>query len=926
MSAAIATVLASGGTVQAQNIIEEITVTATKRAEGLQDVPVSVQAMGGQKLRDLGIETFDQYVEFLPNVVAAGNGPGKKEIYIRGSATEQSSVTIGPANGTAPGVALYVDEQPVSFGARNLDYYAVDLERIEVLSGPQGTLFGASSQSGNMRLITNKPQQQTFQAGFNAKYAFTDGGADSGAVDGYINLPLTDTLATRIVVYSDNQGGWIDNVPATFTPSGEVIDRNNAAGFGPAVTGADSLVTADNGALVQENWNEASYRGSRIGLAWDVNDDWDFLFQHTSQVLEVDGSFLVDPSLGRESSAKFSPEFNSDEFGLSTWTLTGRLANLELVYTGGFLSRDVDSIIDYTFYNNGGGYISYYLCSGNIYDPTDVNNCYDPTKQYLEDTENERTTHEFRIASDPDSRFRWIAGVYYNDVETNHVGEFQYFATNPAFMEHINSYNNDNSGDTFFVEQVTLPTPGVNTSGGRSTLTTFFNDFTRTEEEIAFFGQLAFDLTDQLSVSVSARYYDLDSSLQGAANFSFGCRYGIGGNSQPGPSGGCNGTNSSNDVSVRLATLGEYAATGDPNVILNATSPFGNRDLFRGGGSNQATLDALQDGRIDVRGFNRDGSINESDTIFKATVDYRPTDDHLIFATFSEGYRPATQNRNAGQLAINQTGVYTGYAVAPAARTDTLTNYEIGYKGDFFGQTFRLNATAYISEIEDLQVARFDPSNVAFLFFVENAGDVDISGFDADLQWAATDNLTLSGAFSILDTEITSINPQLEGVVVPAGSELPLAPSFAGNLIARYDWELTDWQADAYVTGLINYRGETVSAITGSAEFYNDNSVIQAGRGSGLEIQNEGGSFGTVQIDDGAGGQRLPNNSRFVNPAATTINVAVGVNKDNWGAELFINNLTNEEAEIAQVVGKFTPEVTVQRPLTVGFRFNFDYE
>ena len=142
--------------------LEEVIVTATKRSESLQDVPISVQALGGEALKDLGVQTFDEYVEYLPSVVSAGIGPGQREIYIRGSASEQSSITVAPAQGSAPGVALYVDEMPVSFGARNLDVYAADLARIEVLSGPQGTLFGASSQSGNVRLITNKPDMSGF--------------------------------------------------------------------------------------------------------------------------------------------------------------------------------------------------------------------------------------------------------------------------------------------------------------------------------------------------------------------------------------------------------------------------------------------------------------------------------------------------------------------------------------------------------------------------------------------------------------------------------------------------------------------------------------------------------------------------------------------------------------------------------------------
>ena len=566
--------------------IEEIVVTASKRAQPAQDVPIALQAVTGDDLRDQRVDTFDKYVNSLPNVIHTGNGPGKKELYIRGSATEQASVTVAPANGSAPGVALYVDEQPVSFGARNLDVYAVDMERIELLSGPQGTLFGASSQSGNMRLITNKPQQGIFESGFNAKFGSTSGGADSSGVDAYANLPLSEQFAIRVAVYSDIQGGWIDNVPSTFTPSAAVVDRNSR-GFGPQLGNADSVASASNDNLVQDDWNEASYRGGRVGAGFQINDDWDLLIQHTAQTLEVEGTFLTNPELGgRDKAAAFSPDYNRDEFGLTTWTLNGRLSNLDFIYTGGYLSRQVGSVIDYTHYNNGGGYITYYLCSGKYYDLAAPNNCFDPTKQYLEDTRNRRTTHEFRVATDPANRVRLLGGVYINDAETNHIGDFQYAATEPTFRDHL--------GDPEYqLGNATLPTPGVNTVGPRSPATVFFNDFTRTEEEWAIFGELAFDISDSVTVAVSARQYDLTSQLQGASNFSFGCRYGIGGNAQETADGRCNGTNFSNDVSERLRILGEYAGTNDANVILDARSPQGSRDLFRGG-DNLENLPAVQ--------------------------------------------------------------------------------------------------------------------------------------------------------------------------------------------------------------------------------------------------------------------------------------------------------------------------------------------
>ena len=895
--------------------IEEIVVTATKRAEPAQDVPIALQAVTGDSLRDLRVDTFDKYVNYLPNVVHTGNGPGKKEIYIRGSATEQASVTVAPANGSAPGVAVYVDEQPVSFGGRNLDVYAVDMERIEVLSGPQGTLFGASSQSGNIRLITNKPTTEGFESGFNGKFGSTSGGANSSAVDVYANLPLSERMALRVAVYSDVQGGWIDNVPATFTPSAKVLDRNRL-GFGPLMTGAGSVVSADNATLVQDDWNEASYRGGRLGAGFDINDDWDLLIQHTAQTLEVEGTFLTNPNLdGDDDAAAFSPDYNRDEFGLTTWTLNGRLSNLDVIYTGGYLARQVNSIIDYTHYNNGGGYITYYLCSGAWGKPAD--NCYDPSKQYVEDTRNRRTTHEFRVATDPANRVRLLGGVYINEVETNHIGDFQYAATEPTFRE-------VNGDPDFQLGNATLPTPGVNTVGPRSPATVFFNDFTRTEEEFAIFGELAFDISDSVTVAVSARQYDLTSQLQGASNFSFGCRFGIGGDAEETADGRCSGTGYSNDVSERLQVLGQYNDSGDDNVILNASSPNGARDLFRGGGSNQATLDGIKAGHIDLSGLQPDGSLVEDDVILKASLEWRTAPDVMVFANFSQGYRPATQNRNAGHLSANQSGVYQNYAVPAAAKTDELTSYEVGLKSYLFDRSVRVNATAYRTQIKELQVSRFDPSNVAFLFFIENVGDAESSGLDADFQWAASDALTISGAVSLLSTELTRLNAQLEGIAVPVGSELPFASPFAGNLQVRYEFPAMGGLG--YVNASVLHRGESVTGIIGSAELMEDTLKLQSGSGSGFDFQEEGGTYGTVKIPDGAGGERLPVSSRYVNPSSTTTHLAFGLEQDTWVAEFFIDNAGNEAAPTVQVAGYFTPQIRVQRPRTVGLRVRYDFE
>jgi outer membrane receptor protein involved in Fe transport len=897
--------------------LEEVIVTATKRAENMQDVPVSVRALTGDALKEQNIQTFDEYIEYLPNVVNAGNGPGQKEIYIRGSASAQTSVTVAPAQGSAPGVALYLDDTPVSFGSRNLDVYAADLERIEVLAGPQGTLFGASSQSGNIRLITNKPELGEFSASVDLGFSTTSGGDDSNNVEAMVNLPLTDRLSLRLVGYSDSQGGWIDNVSSIYTPNHTVVDRN-AIGYGPQFKNYPNTVTrsANNSALAKEDWNEAKYSGYRAGLKLEVNDDWSVMVQHMSQELDVDGTFLVDPSMGDDKSSKFTPESNNDDFELTTWTIEGRIANLDVIYTGGYLDREVDSLIDYTHYNNGGGYITYYLCSG-LYSsaPGDgKNTCFDPTKQYAEHTTNERKTHEFRISSDPDNRLRVLAGVYIADVDTEHLGEFQYFSTNDAFSEFSALYYGDN-GLPYVVGNITVPSEGTNAGPNpRSPLTTFFNDFTRTEEETAFFGEIAFDVSDNLTASLSARRYELESKLQGASNFSFGCRYNAGAARNP-----CNSHVYSNDVTARGQALSGWATSGDDSIIINAQNPAGDRDMFRGGGSNAATLQALKDGRLDVSDLNGDGAVEEEDTIVKFALSWNVNDDIMLYAAYSEGYRPATMNRNMGQLAAKQAGVFEGYVVPAYAKTDTLENMEIGIKSELLNNTLRFNMTYYQTETEDLQVSRFDPSNVAFLFFMENVGDADTEGVDLDFMWMPSSQLTISGAMSFLDTELTRVNPQLAGVAVPVGSELPFSSDFSAALRMRYDFEMAG--GDGYISAAMTHRGGSVTGLMGTAELFEDTQQLTYGTASGVGMSMEGGTYGSVAISDG----ELPANARYRNPSATTFNASMGYSRDNWLAEVYVNNITSEEGQIMQIAGKFTPEQTVMRPRTIGMRVSYNF-
>lgn len=903
--------------------LEEIVVTATKRAESAQDIPVAIQAIGADALDELGVTTFDEYVKYLPNVTQQGRGPGRSEIYIRGVASEQSNNTVSSVQGSAPTVAVYLDEQPASFGGRNLDIYAADLQRVEVLPGPQGTLFGASSQAGTVRLITNKPSADGFEAGVKAGYSFTTGGDPSTSVEAAINVPLTNKLAVRGVVYSDTQGGWLDNAPSTLGTNDaefvQVFNRNQAfAGV------SDNAIVTDtnNASFVEDNWNDAQYTGVRLGLAYDISDDWSVLVQHTSQDLETEGSFeYIAVGGNTDESQSFSPERNNDNFGLTSWTVKGRVGALDVIYAGGFLDRDVSSVLDYTLYSFTGGYQNYYISTNGGSGPQDT--IFDLRKQYVDNTDSQRTTHELRFQGEVGESFRFTVGGFLDDVETNSQGQFQYFGAIGAGID---------TG----VRPAGLA-DGIGNPNARDRPTIFVNDFTRDEEQVAVFADFTFDITDAFSISAGARYYDLDFGLRGATGGSFGgCQNGpdistlpvVGAGQLPnGPSAvlrpdgslGCTG-GSGNNVTARLEALGGQSAESIATFFGDAGAAAILADITAG----TLSIDALDGG----------GTSNQSDTLFRFTADWKASDSVLVFATVSEGFRPQTVNRNAGSAASNQSGPFQGFRVPAVVETDELTNFEIGIKGDFLNDRLRLNATYFNSEIDNLQATRFDPANVGILVFLENVGDAEVQGIDADFTWVPTDNLTIQGAVSFVDSEITRLNGALEGIAAPVGSELPFTADFSANVRGRYEFELTNFGADAFFQAGLVYTGDSFANITADANFIEDQTRRIYGRGSGLEIEQLSGTFGSsaqaTAIPNSFGVVNTPDGpffgaARYVQESYTLFNISAGLNKDNWGAELFINNVFDEDGIVNINTFDGTPKVSVTRPRTIGVRFNWDF-
>ena len=189
--------------------LDTITVTSQKRTENLQKVPISIQVLGEEKLKQQDIADFDDYAKLIPSLSysAIGGGvfagPGFAQVYMRGVASGGD----GNHSSSAPSVGMYLDEQPITTIQGALDIHIYDVARIEALAGPQGTLYGASSQSGTVRIITNKPDPTGFFSGYSVEANTIDGGGTGGVVEGFVNAPLSPAAAGR------NRGGRCGRAP-----------------------------------------------------------------------------------------------------------------------------------------------------------------------------------------------------------------------------------------------------------------------------------------------------------------------------------------------------------------------------------------------------------------------------------------------------------------------------------------------------------------------------------------------------------------------------------------------------------------------------------------------------------------------------------------------------------------------------------------
>ena len=778
LASAISAILSGAASAQAPPVsdtgvqLDEVIVTAQKRTENLQNVPVSIQALDSEKLANLQVSSFDDYLKYLPSLSSQSYGPGQSQLYVRGVTNGGDGLQVG----SQPLVGVYLDEQPVTTVYNNLDVHIHDIARVEALSGPQGTLFGSSSMAGTVRIITNKPSSARFEAGYAVTADTVTAGRLGGTAEGFVNVPISDRMAIRLVGFGSREGGYINNVP------------------GPAQTYPTSGITRSNAGLTKSRYNNVDTYGARAALRINLNDNWTITPSAMAQHQKADGQFGFAPGLGDLNVARYNPERSEDRWWQAALTVEGKVSNFDVVYAGGYIRRTFDNVADYSDYSYfydasyvGGSTPTYY---GDKF-RDDAGELISPAQTTVSRSLFNKQSHEIRVSSPQDARLRAVLGLFYQRQVAYPRDEYR--VANLAAQYSVTGQ------------------PGV----------FYLNAQDRVDKDQAVFTELSYDVTDRLTLTGGLRYFKYRNTVFGFFGF----------NGLP-------------DFNGNVNASGEILC-GAPPDPGNAQRPCIN-------------IDSLASGNGET---------------YKANFTYKFSDERLLYATWSTGFRPGGVNRVQAR---------------PPYTPDYLSNIEVGWKTTWLDRRLRLNGAIFFERWKD---AQFGITGANGITEIINAGRSEIRGVEADAQWAVTHDLMLSASGTWLDTELktdacnVNVSPCPSGeVLAPAGSRLPVSPKFKANLIARYQFQVGGFDA--------HLQGATVT----------QTSVLPT-----LE----------VAFAQALGSQ----------PAYSTFDFAAGIERGSWSAELYVNNAFDRRGEQSRTSG-CAPDVCTTfyaypvRPRSIGLTFS----
>ena len=835
IAAAISAAVAGTGTVaQGQDhvMLEEVIVTATKREASMQDIAQSIQAIGNEAIERQGLYSLEDYARFVPSMTYLQSGTQSKLIF-RG---------LGDAPDTfiaQPSASIYLDEQPLTARQTQPNPRLVDIERLEALSGPQGTLYGDSSQSGTLRIITNKPNPNGFESFIDLAARHSEEGDPSYDVSGMVNIPLIENkLAIRLVGFAAREGGFVDNVLGTTPICASSLGED--LGFG-----SDGFCSGrDNSNVVQDDYNESDTIGGRISARWFANEDWQVTAGITLQDLDSAGSAEYDKTVGDLEAIRFFEDDYDDEWQQYSLTIEGDLGWANLVSATSYFTRDLHYFQDTTGYlAYFGSFCSYGTVSYNVY-------CFQPAGAYYyqQDTigyreqfqEIKRFTQEFRLSGGGE-KIEWIAGVFYEDASDD--WDFDSIAEgyggSQGFANWIEYWGIDSE-----------PTDGWWFSTSRT-------DF----EQTAVFGELTYHINEDWSVTVGGRWFDRTSKELYWSELPAGRR-------------------TPASVDKHLCTDGQGAAGADCN---GGVAPSGDNGF------------TFPDGGV-------------KDFVPKFSVKYNIDDDKMVYALYSEGFRPGGSNRARGNPFYP-----TKYDA------DFLKNVELGAKTRWADGRLQINATLFSMTWEDYQLEVIDPSNIGcdnpgalaepdcgqpWQKVITNLGDASSEGAELSITALPTERLELSLNLTYLkaetDDDLCTLRDGddvcVQGLDVPSGSTLPYAPELKGSLFAQYTWPTELFGArEAYVQFQWSYQDDSFN-----------------------QVEDVPIPFGPTDYGNNA--------PQVTQEGFDVADLKIGLVGNTWEANLSVRNIGDERGQIFHNTGQFDwfwggSRTSTIRPREFGVRF-----
>ncbi len=750
------------------NTLDEIIVTATKRAVSVQDIPASIQAIPQETLAAMGAKTMEDYSRFVPSVNIVTYGSGSSTVVFRGART------LGGAQSTS---SVYLDEISVTQTGSQPTLRTVDIERVEALAGPQGTLYGSDAQAGTLRIITNKPVMNEFEAVFDGEVRVGNESDPSYRGSLVFNVPLIeDKLALRVVGYRDLDGGFIDNVYGHTADWHGGSDRSDPANN----TNPGQFGTLDNANSVEKNWNEDEVTGGRLHLLWEMNDRWSTTASYHYQKADSGAANYFDPYVGDLQVVRFHNEWREEEFSMASVVIEGDMGFAQLTAAVSYWDREKDQLEDITtyahywaaqychdsYYNQDWAYAPYYYanpdtgyvvwwpvyCSGTTVDA-------DFYSSYGTPIQDDKLSVEIRLQDTGDT-FDWIVGGYYEDSRDTWFAPFNI----PTHGGTIRDYHTESLYSQSIARDYYEWTSGMDLS---NTTESWSSGQVRDWQQKAIFGEMSWHISDNWDLTVGGRYFERNTDRAYWLN-------------RPGR---------------RFHDEGRY--------------------------------DNFQEFRDENGGLPPTSSSEEEQWIPKASLTYNVSDDKMLYGLYTKGVRQGGVNQTRGEPMFQD-----GYD------SDIMTNYEVGYKSNFGDGRGRFNVIVYHMAWEEYQLSAVDPTFVPCIdpatgledetlsipqvcgqpwqVVTANLGDAHISGVSVMVDYAPNESWVLGFNYEKMESE-TDTNHDLNGngtFEITKGLRLPNVPAYKASAWVEYHRPTRLLGADdIFIRGQWSFTGDSLNRL-----------------------------------------------------------------------------------------------------------------